>query len=229
MKIRILYIADSRGRYLQAEISRFFDPYYFDYDFIWRGGLRLQETADFARSTIIRYKPHLVFILTGICTITRITSRDPWTAGLCSPTVNGTINLFLTNLDLAYQGIYSLSTQIGHPIMIVTPTQTGIDFTNYNSYPEDLISPHQKVLNVAILEINRQIVSQNRAMSIKTPFLGSYTHPRCKHRNRVVYNKLEDGCHPTPELAQAWAHKLWTNSLKNIDYYPTYSLVNHMY
>lgn len=229
MKTKILFIADSRGRTLQAEISRFFDHHYFDYEFIWRGGLRLEETADFARSTIIRYKPHLVYILPGICSITKLISRDPWSAGLRSPTFNGTVSLFLTGLDNAFQGIYSLSSQTGHPIMIVTPTQSGLDFTVYNSYPHDLISPHQRIINAAILEINRHVVSMNRSMRIKTPFLGSYTHPRCKHRNRVVYNKLEDGCHPSPNLVRHWAYKLWKNCQKNSEYYPTYSLVNHMY
>lgn len=229
MKLRILFIADSRGRYLQAEISRFFDPYYFHHDFIWRGGLRLEEAADFARSTILRFKPHLVYILPGICSITRLTSRDPWTAGLRSPSVNGTVSLFLSGLDNVFQGIYSLSTRVGNPIMIITPTQTGLDFTTYNSYPEDLTSPHQRIIKAAILEINRYVVSLNKSMLIKTPFLGSYIHPRCRHTNRLVYSKLEEGCHPTPELARLWAYKLWKNCQKNSDYYPTYSLINHMY
>lgn len=229
MKLKVLFIADSRGRYLQTEISRYFDFSNCEYDFIWRGGLRLEESPDFARSTILRNKPHLVYLLTGICSITMITSRDPWTAGLHVPSVNGTVTLFLTNLDTAHQGIFSLSPQVGHPIMVITPTQSGLDFTTYNSYPEDLTSPHQRILNASILEINRRITYMNKAMSIKTPFIGSFTHPRCRHHNRMVYTKLEDGCHPTPHLAQAWAYKLSKNFLKNSGYYPTYSLINHMY
>lgn len=229
MKIRILFVADSRGRFLQQELSRFINPHYFEFDLIWRGGLRLEETADFAKSTIIRFKPHLVYILPGICSLTILTSRDPWTAALRSPTVNGSYLLFFTGLDIAFQGIYSLSARIGHPIMVITPTQTGIDFTSYNSYPDNLISPHQRVINSAILEINRHIVSMNKAMLIKTPFLGSYAHPRCRRHNRMVFNKLVDGCHPTLALVQLWAYKLWNNVEKNAEYYPTYSLINHMY
>lgn len=189
----------------------------------------MEQTADFARDTIITFKPNMIYILSGICTITKLTSRDPWTAGLRSPSVYGTTTLFLTALDNAFQDIYALSTVVGHPIMIITPTLSGMDFTAYNSYPDDLVSPHQRILNAAILDINRHIVSLNKSMSVKTPFLGSFTHPRCNHHYRFVYNKMVDGCHPTIELCQLWARKLWSNYCKNSSYYPTYHLINHMY
>lgn len=229
MSTRVLFIADSRGRLLYPEISRYFDPLQCDYEFIWRGGLSLEQTADFARSTILNFKPTMVYILTGICSITRITSREPWSVALRIPTVSGTVTQFLIALDKDYQDIFALSSLVGHPIMIVTPTLSGLDFTVYNSYPEDLISPHQRVLNAAILEINRRIVALNRAMSIKTPFLASFVHPRCRHTNRFVYNKLTDGCHPSTTLCRNWALKLWHNFRKNMDYYPTYFLINRMY
>lgn len=229
MASRVLFIADSRGKHLHYELSRYFNSPDCDYEFIWRGGLSLEQTADFARNTIITFKPNLIYILTGICTITRITSRDPWTAGLRSPSISGTISLFLTALDKAYQDIFSLSPLVGHPIMIITPTLSGMDFTVYNSYPDNLVSPHQRILNTAILDINRRIVTLNKSMSIKTPFLGSFIHPRCNHHNRFVYNKMLDGCHPSIELCQSWARKLWSNYCKNLSYYPTYFLINHMY
>lgn len=226
---KVLFIADSRGRHLQSEISKFFNSLHCDHEFIWRGGLPLEQTADFARSTIISFRPTMVYILTGICTITKITSRNPWTAGLRSPSVSGTTSLFLIALDKVYQDIFALSQIVGHPIMLITPTQSGMDFTKYNSYPEDLVSPHQRILNAAILDINRRIIALNRSMRIKTPFLGSFTHPRCNRHNRVVYNKMVDGCHPSIELCQAWARKLRQNYASNSEYYPTYSLINRMY
>lgn len=229
MATRVLFIADSRGKHLHYELSAYFDRSSIDYEFIWRGGLSLEQTPDFARSTILSFRPNIVYILTGICSLTKITSRDPWSAGLRVPSVRGTVSAFFTALDKSYQDIFALSSLVGHPIMIITPTQTGMDFTVYNSYPEDLISPHQRILNASILDINRQIVSLNRSMSIKTPFLGSFIHPRCRHRNRFVYSKLADGCHPSLELCQSWPSKLWHNFRKNSDYYHTYMLINLMY
>lgn len=229
MSLRILLVADSRGRNLTQEISRFFNPSICKYDLIWRSGLRTEDVADFARASIEHFRPNIVYILTGICTLTKITSREPWTAGLRSPSVHGSVNLFLIAMDKAFQDIYSMSNIVGHPIMIVFPTQTGMNFTMYNNYPSDLISPHQKILNNAINEINRYIVSLNKSMLVKTPFLGSTTHPRCRHHFRSIFTKTTDGCHPTWELCQIWAYKLWRNAERNMDYYPTFSLVNHMY
>lgn len=125
MNCRILFVADSRGRLLHHEISKHFHPSC--YEFIWRGGLSLQDSTDFARSTILRFRPSIVYNLTGICSITRITNRDPWTAGLRYPTVLGTTSLFIEAMDKAYQETYSLSLIIGKPIMIVFPTQVGLD------------------------------------------------------------------------------------------------------
>lgn len=189
----------------------------------------MQDSPDFARSTILHFKPSIIYNLTGICTITRITSRDPWTAGLRYPTVLGTTSLFIEAMDQAYQEFFSLSSLIGKPIMIVFPTQVGLDFTIYNNYPADLVSPHQRILNNAISEINRYIITLNRAMHIRTPFLSAPIHPRCRHRNRATYTKLIDGCHPSEELCEIWAQKLARNVRQNGEYYPTYHLINHMY
>lgn len=83
--IKILLIADSRGRRLERELQRVFE--YVDFKLIWRGGLTLAGTFDFARDTILQFKPHMIYLMTGICDITRIVSRDPWTVALRSPTV----------------------------------------------------------------------------------------------------------------------------------------------
>lgn len=227
MSLKILFIADSRGRLLQDEISKLFNIA--DHMFIWRSGLKLEDTADFARSAILSYKPSLVYVLSGICTITRITSRDPWTAGLHTRSVEGTVSMYITALDRAHQEIYSMSRSIGKPIMIIFPTLTGMNFTKYNSYPDDLYSPLQRILNMAVYEINRYIVAMNRATNFKTPFLAASVHPRCRNKYRNSYDKLYDGCHPSRYLCRIWAYKLWANSAKNLDFYASFYLINHMY
>lgn len=69
----------------------------------------------------------------------------------------------------------------------------------------------------------------NWATSIKTPFLAAAVHPRCRHRYRTTFVKLYDGCHPSQELSYIWARKLWINAQINLEYYPTFYLINHMY
>lgn len=227
MSIRILVIADSRGRYLGYELDKVFEYAY--HKLIWRGGLTLNEAADFSRNSIISFKPHMIYLLVGICDITRIVTREPWSIGLRIPTVSGTVMNYMENLDKAHREIYSLSRAVGHQLMIVTPTQTGVDIGRYNSYPDDLVSPQQKTLNVAILNINRHVTALNRSMQIKTPFLANIVHPRCRRRNRFVPARLLDGCHPTPELCAIWAKIIFKNAMRNIDNYYTFALINSMY
>lgn len=174
MSIRILVIADSRGRHLGYELDKVFEYAY--HKLIWRGGLTLHEAADFSRSSIFSFKPHMIYLLVGICDVTRIVTREPWSIGLRIPTVSGTVMSYMENLDKAHRELYSLSSAVGHKLMIITPTQTGVDIGRYNSYPHDLVSPQQKTLNVAILNINRHVTALNRSMWIKTPFLANILH-----------------------------------------------------
>lgn len=227
MEYKILLIADSRGRYLGRELNHVFHS--IDHQLIWRGGLTLHETADFAYNTILTYKPHLVYVLPGICDITRIICRDPRAIGLRDTSVQGTVNNFLYFLDKAHREIYSLKEMVGHEMMIITPTLTGVDIGRYNHYPDDLKFPHQKILDNSILNINRAITAMNFSMNIFTPFLATPVHPRCRRRNRFVYDKLYDGCHPSESLCATWANKLYTNAWRNADYYPAYTLINAMY
>lgn len=227
MAFKILLIADSRGRFLGQELNRAFLG--IDHQLIWRGGLTLHGTADFAYNTIRSYKPHMVYILPGICDLTRITCREPRAIGLRTPSVEGTVNNFMLSLDGVYRDIYSMKELIGHDLMIITPTLTGVDIGRYNSYPDELKSPHQKILDNAILNINRSVTALNQSMHIHTPFLATPVHPRCRRRNRFVYDKLLDGLHPTVDLCATWADKLYLNACRNADFYQTYTLINCMY
>lgn len=132
-------------------------------------------------------------------------------------------------LDKAHREIYSLKGMVGHDMMIIIPTLTGVDIGRYNAYPDDLKSPHQKILDNSILNINRIITATNNSMNIFTPFLATPVHPRCRRRNRFVYDKLYDGCHPSEELCATWTNKLFLNARRNADYYATYNLINLMY
>lgn len=226
--IKILIIADSRGRRLERELQRVFE--YVDFKLIWKSGLTLAATADFAHKTILHFRPYMIYIMTGICDITRVLSRDPWTVTLRSPTVQGTVNQFMYNLDTAHQSIYSLSKSVGHHIMIIIPTLTGLDIARYSTnYPNGLRSPQQVTLNQAIININRHITATNRSMQIYTPFLATTVHPRCRHHYRFVYAHLADGCHPTDALCARWADKLFANAMRNVDKYHSFNLTNAMY
>lgn len=227
MWIKILIIADSRGRRLGHELDRAFENV--DHKFIWRSGLTFRGIADFATDTVLSYKPHMIYILVGICDVTYLTSRDPWTVALRHPTIQSTVSHYMYGIDRAHQDLYSLHNLVGHKMMIIFPTLTGMDIGRYNAYPQGLISPQQVTLNRPVIRINRHITAMNRSMSIYTPFLATPVHPRCRRRYRFAYARLVDGCHPSDHLCFIWANKLFDNALRNVDKYPTFSLVNSMY
>lgn len=227
MRIKILIIADSHGRRLEHELDRVFE--YEDYKLIWRSGLSLRSVTDFATDTVINYRPHLVYVMVGICDVTYLISRNPHSVALRHPTVQATVNHYMHGIDRAHQGIYALHNIVGHPIMIIFPTLTGMDIRRYNGYPQNLHSPQQTTLNQAVININRHVTAMNRSMGISTPFLSTPVHPRCRHRYRFVYSRLVYGCHPSDDLCALWANRIFMNALRNADKYPLLSLTNSMY
>lgn len=182
----------------------------------------------FAKSTIMELKPKLIYILPGVCDITEIRSYNPRLVLLRNPTVAATVYSYITRADLLHSMIFSLKSALGHDPMIIFPTQVGVDLTRYNHFPHDLIHPHQAVLNRAIMDINRYIVSQNNRMHITTPFLAGPIHTRCRGRPRHMYAKLQDRCHPSPQICRVWAEKLYENSLTNTNKYDSYYLANQV-
>lgn len=229
MWIKILIIADSCGRRLGHELDRVFEYVAIDYRFIWKSGLSLRGVTDFATDTILEFKPHMIYVLTGICDITYLISRNPPTVVLRHPTVQGTVNYYMHSVDRTHQGLYTLRNLVGHPIMIIFPTLTGLDIHRYNAYPRNLFSPQQPTLNQAVININRLITAMNRSMGTFTPFLSTPVHPRCRSRYRFVYDRLVDGCHPSDHLCSVWANKLFANAPRNVDKYISYSHINTLY
>lgn len=223
----ILIIMDSRGRDIAYYIDKAF--VHLDAVLIWKGGLSLLDTFDFARETICYYKPKLIYVLTGICDLTVLRSYEPRLVLLRYVSTQATVDSYMTRLDHVHSQIYSFMNDKGMNPMIIFPTQTGMDLGRYSGYPEELVHPHQRKLNQALEIINRNVVHQNNSMHISTPFLASPVHTRCRGRVRHMYGKLSDGCHLTATLRDTWATKLYENSLLNTQKYDSYTMVNHMY
>lgn len=223
----ILLVSDSRGRLLDYALNS--SLHEISYKHIWQSGLKLSNTAELVIPTILQWKPKLIYFLNGICDITRIVSHEPRLVAMRNVSPDITCTDYMTTVDQIHAEIFSLSQQVGHQLMIIFPSQTGVDLGKYNGYPDDLISPQQKPLNKAILKINNQISVMNRSMNIVTPFLASAVHMRCRGKDRLVSSKLSDGCHPTPELSSFWADRLHKNILVNLEKYDHYALINQMY
>lgn len=223
----ILIVGDSRGALLENQLqSELID---LNYHFFWRKGLRLIHTGEAVTPLVLRLKPKLIYIINGICDITYIKTRNPWTAAMRNPSPQETVNSYMTAVDQLLSELYPLSAQVGHTIMVIFSTQVGMDLGKYSGYPDELISPEQVYLNRAMLMINRRVFALNRAMGIITQYLSSPVHTRCRGKYRFVSGKLHDGCHPTYELCKEWASKIKKNILSNSERYPHYDFVNQIY
>lgn len=187
------------------------------------------HTFDFAREAMHFYKPKLIYVLTGICDLTEIRSYEPRLVLLRYASTEATVDSYMARLDYVHSQIYSFMNDMAVCPMIIFPTITGMDMGRYSNYPEDLVHPHQRILNRALELINRNVVHQNNSMHISTPFLASPVHTRCRGRVRHMYGKLSDGCHLTPSLRETWATKIYENSLLNSQKYDSYAIANHMY
>lgn len=220
-------MGDSRGRLLESQLRA--ELLGIDYFFHWRKGLKLSNTSAEITPMVIKLKPKIIYVINGICDVTYIRSRDPWTVAMSNPSPQATVINYMTAVDQLHSELYSLSAQVGHHIMVVFSTQTGIDLGKYSGYPDELISPEQVYLNRAILMINKRIFALNRSMGIVTPYLSSAVHTWCRGKHRFVSSKLYDGCHPSHDLCKEWAVKIGKNINSNFERYPYYELINHMY
>lgn len=223
----ILIVADSRGRLLKEQLDQYFEQS--QYSLYWKKGLRLSDTADLVSPIILSLKPKLIYLMNGICDITYIRTREPWTVALRSLNIPTIINNYMSTLDMTYSQIYSLNSRLGYKPMILPVTQTGLDFGRYNNYPDELLSPEQRILDGALDQINRNIITLHKSMGLSPPILASAVHMRCRGKVRFARDKLEDGCHPTKDLCRVWARRLHNNARLNLEAFDHYSLVNQMY
>lgn len=93
----VLIIADSRGRYLDAALKSKF--VHLKYRLIWRGGLKFSEVPAFANHVIMSEKRKLVYIICGICKITCIKFKEPWTVAMRDISVDNSVYNYMVNLD----------------------------------------------------------------------------------------------------------------------------------
>lgn len=225
--VQVFIIADSRGRLLKAELDSYFND--ITYQIYWKNGLKLTETFDLVAPIIRNIKPKLIYLINGICDVTYIRTREPWAVAMRQPDVDLTVYNYMSAVDLTHSQLFSMSGELGFKPIILFSTLTGIDITAYNKYPEDLVSPEQRILDRAVQIINRNLIRLHKSMFLYPPILASAVHMRCRKRYRMAKSKLTDGCHPTRELANTWARRLHRNASLNLEEFDRYTLINQMY
>ena len=203
---RTLIITDSRGKYLQPCLSDHKDIGIVKV-LVFRGvgfGEAMVLSADPIRS----FRPTLVIIMMGICDLTR---RDKATTHtwLRFTTVEESVDYVMAQAHKSLSHIRSLGSY-----RVSYATLTGLDLSQYNlrvqhlSPPQPDLQQAQNILNNSVLEINRRIIELNKITGLPTTWTASYVHDYFKHRYHHYYNRLSDGCHPTPNAVTYWANQM---------------------
>lgn len=117
----------------------------------------------------------------------------------------------------------SLTTKLGNDdCKVIFGELVGMNIAHYNGtrYPDQ----QQDLLNTIVEGINIEIVKENTANDLITPWIARMIHKNWKDGRKVHrYHKLAaDGVHLTPDLRAIWAKEILQSIYKNSNYkYPT--------
>lgn len=217
----VMVLTDSRGRGLQHIIERLTE---IEVGVQVMSGAGSELAAIRALTQVREIKPALIILATGICdltfrdTSTRKTSLRYSTVEECVEGVIGGIKAACEILEVMGK------------VKISVATLTGLDLVDYNCRYRKHMNEgeyenyckerkreckEQKILNEAIIEINRKITVINRNHGTPSTWLSTVVHSYYRKTHHHSYKRLQDGCHPGEATKLKWA-KLIVKSLHHI-------------
>ena len=218
----VVVIADSRGRDLQKLMNKE-EPNYEIYVEAM-GGAGSELAAIRAIPTIVRRKPTLVILMTGICDLTWRDKHSKVTK-LRYREEEECVMGVMSGIESAHEVLGAMGQ---HKISVAT--LTGIDLADYNyparrkmdegeyaNYCKNGKNEHkdQGKLNSAVIEINRRITELNKKNGVQTTWMSTIIHSYYRNVHHNKYKKLRDGCHPDEGTKVKWAKQL-LKSIKHI-------------
>lgn len=96
----VLIVSDSRGRLLDQALNNALPDIPFHH--FWKNGLRLAHSAEIITPVIRELKPKLVYFLNGICDITHIIYREPWTVAMRNISPEITCNNYMSPMAVTH-------------------------------------------------------------------------------------------------------------------------------
>ena len=170
-------------------------------------------------------QPKIIIMMAGVCDITW-KDRKNRTTRIRHEKVEETVEQVMSAARAAYE---ILETVGRHKISFATIT--GLDLADYNYRPRKYMSeveyeeyinstkvedPHQKVLNNAVIEINRRITEMNKNNGVPSTWTSTTVHSYYRKIHHHNYKKLEDGCHPDQDTKDKWARQI-VKSIQRIE------------
>lgn len=220
-----MIITDSRGSGLQDYLVKLSIPG--GTTVLTHRGAGYELATIKSLTKIIEVKPKVIIVLVGICDLTlrnKITKQTTLRYNTVAENVEHVINAAKSSYDLL---------KTAGDSKISYATITGIDIADYNCaerrhmdtaqykhYCTHTKTPHpdQNILNLAVLQINREITAINKTNNTPTSWVGGVVHAYFKNRNHHQYIRLFDGCHLNENTKKAWAAQI-NKSIKRINSY----------
>lgn len=211
--MKILSLANSRGRYLKDELATILDCY-----FVVRyyPGAGIKDCVTRSYDTLVSQNWTQIYCLAGICDISlkdqhskilSLRHQDPMLA----------LTEYLDILNSAFLATMDCNRAGPKPKCIFAPL-TGICLSAYNKHdlhPDDI--RNQTILDKTVFIINSEIQNFNTSHNLFTPWTSRIIH--LKNRNNFTnhYHKLAlDGCHLSPSVVTHWANSLHDAVIKNL-------------
>lgn len=210
-----LVIADSRGKGLQQLVDK--NEFGIQMTVVAHAGAGFELAAIKSLQIITRAKPENIILALGICDITRREQRTKHTT-LRYSKIDEAVQHVMGAIKSAYELIFTT-----HECKISIATITGIDLADYNYSPRRLMTAvqyedycnntkikddRQDLLNLIVIEVNRQITALNKRHGIPTTWLSTAIHSYYRNTHHHKYGKLADGCHLSGEIMSKWAVQL---------------------
>ena len=215
-----LFVASSRGKYLASHFNQGARAVFW-----FKKGAMLSQLYSKAKTLLAQNRhlyqdvqhihPNFVYVIGGLPDITSVIEDDHYQEIIYTEDTTETYNRLCTTYTKISQDIINLN---AIPCFATITPMHLEDWNNYrlsigatsylihHRYYEDMTH----LLNQAIININNFIRDLNESNNVDTPkFASCFIKKRGQGReNRIMYNRLDDGCHATEEIIEKWKLEL---------------------
>ena len=211
----IIIITDSRGTELQSKLNLMECGE--EIMVLVHRGAGYKRAVVKSIKAIREHNPTIVILMVGICDIT---IRN-WHTKRTALRYTETSDIVKSVMDEANTALRILKPLGDFKLSLATVT--GIDLADYNNLnrrkmtpqqyethclTDKIDHPDQTKLNMAIIEVNRQLTAINKKNGVPTTWMAGLVHSYFKGKYHHYYKRLADGCHADDRTKIAWARQL---------------------
>lgn len=198
----VTLICDSRGKGLEGLLED-----HSNINILVYRGAKLYQTAKYAEFKFKQQNPDQVYVLAGINNLTTMNKRTRQVS-ISAPDATKITQQFCDEMNFSYATIRKT---IKQDARIIFAPLTGMGIAQYNKVDPEVCKEDQYILDQALLDINKRIISFNDEKGNRTPWTHAIVHRYYRGRYHFAYERLDsDGCHLTDEIKLFWLKKIDT-------------------